>query len=187
MEGAEVAIKASDWVIAATTLIGPVLAVQAQKWVERARETRARKLQVFHMLMATRGARLHADHVRALNMIDLTFYGPVRFGRAWRSGRDQAVLDAWKEYHDHLSDQANVNPANIEAMFAQREELFINLLFAMARALGYEFDRVQLKKSWYTPAAHNELEARQSSLLEAATEVFAGRNAIKVTPVPPSD
>jgi cytochrome bd-type quinol oxidase subunit 1 len=64
-----------DWLIVASTLLGPILAVQAQKWVEVFRERRGRKLWVVQQLMATRAARVSAEHVQALNMIDLVFYG----------------------------------------------------------------------------------------------------------------
>jgi hypothetical protein len=64
----------SDWAIVSATLLGPILAVQAQKWLERWRDYRNRKMWVFQTLMATRAARLEAEHVRALNMIDLVFY-----------------------------------------------------------------------------------------------------------------
>lgn len=177
-----VTLTAAEWVIAGTTLVGPVLAVQAQKWVERARETRARKLHVFHMLMATRGARLSADHVRALNMVDLTFYGPVRFGKKLRSSRDQSVLDSWREYLDHLADPAHVTPSNPDAVYAQRDELFVNLIANMGKALGYDFDRVQLKKGAYSPVAHGKNEERLEALVVAATDVFQGRHAIKIAP-----
>lgn len=173
----------SELVIVFATLAGPVLAVQAQKWVERARDGRARKLFVFQQLMATRGARLSADHVRSLNMIDLAFYGKVYFGRRLRSKGEQAVLDAWKEYHDHLSDPSNTPPtANMDAVVARRDELLVNLLAAMATELNFEFDRVQLKKSWYTPQAHGEVENQQYQLLKAATAVFSGERAIKFRP-----
>ena len=33
-------LKGAEWVIVFATLLGPVLAVQAQKWIERAREKR---------------------------------------------------------------------------------------------------------------------------------------------------
>jgi hypothetical protein len=173
-------LRASDWVIVAATLLGPILAVQAQKWLEKAKESKSRKLQVFHTLMATRGARLAADHVRGLNMIDLSFYGHVVFGINWRPARDQGVLNAWKEYHDHLSDPAHVSSVSIEVLLAQRDELFVNLLLAMGRSLGSQFDRVQLKKSWYSPMAHNQYETRMENLVTAATNVLEGRSPIKV-------
>ena len=43
-------LKSSDWVIAISTLLGPILAVQAQKLVERATENRRYKLQIFNIL-----------------------------------------------------------------------------------------------------------------------------------------
>lgn len=175
-------LTVSDWMIVTATLLGPILAVQAQKWLERFKEARSRKLQVFHTLMATRGARLSADHVRGLNMIDLSFYGYVGFGRNWTSRRDQNVLDAWKEYYDHLSDVVNMNFMSTEALSAQRDELFVNLLFAMGRSLGYQFDRVQLKKSWYSPNAHVQYETRMENLVTAATGVLEGRSPIQVVP-----
>ena len=52
----------SDWLWPAATVlatvVGPILAVQAQKAVERAQERSRRKSWVFHQLMATRASRL---------------------------------------------------------------------------------------------------------------------------------
>ena len=175
-------LEVSVWIVVCATIMGPVLAVQTQKWLEKIKESRARKLQVFHTLMATRGARLSSDHVRALNMIDLSYYGRVGLGRSWRSAQDQNVLDAWKEYHDHLSNQGHINPDNAGVVIAQRDELFVNLLFAMGRALGYQFDRVQLKKSWYSPMIYNQNEVRMDALVTAATEVFQGKASLKISP-----
>ncbi len=68
-------LELKEWLIVAATFLGPILAVQAQKWVEAFRERRRRKISVFEQLMATRGSRVSPEHVRALNMIDLVFYG----------------------------------------------------------------------------------------------------------------
>ena len=72
----------SDWVLVFATLMGPVLAVQAQKWVERARERGNTKRWITYTLMATRGARLSQEHVNALNAIDLAYYG-THFAALW--------------------------------------------------------------------------------------------------------
>src|SRR5690349_12694666 len=132
----------NDWAIVLATLLGPVLAVQAQKAIERARERRSRKGWVFHQLMATRAARVSPDHVQALNMIDLAFYGKRILGVHRRSKSEQAVIDAWKEYHDHLNTRADDSAMAIWNV--RSDELFTNLLFAMAGEVGYRFDRVQL-------------------------------------------
>jgi Family of unknown function (DUF6680) len=47
-------LRLSDWVITGCTILGPVLAVQAQKWVEGFREKKARRLTIFRTLMAMR-------------------------------------------------------------------------------------------------------------------------------------
>jgi hypothetical protein len=86
-------MTSGDWAIVFATLMGPVLAVQAQKWIESLRRTSEAKDLIFKSLMATRGARLSPEHVRALNMIDLTFYGK---GVSRRTKMEQNVLDAWR-------------------------------------------------------------------------------------------
>jgi hypothetical protein len=83
-------LEAKDWLLILATIAGPILAVQAHKWVERLREGRNRKLRLFERLMATRAARLSAEHVQALNMIDLVFYGSCFFDIHRRSKTEQA-------------------------------------------------------------------------------------------------
>ena len=86
-------LETKDWVIVGATIAGPVLAVQAQKWVERARAAAQRRDWIFTTLMGTRQARVSFDHVRALNMIDLAYYGTrIPFiGWVWRNGREKAI------------------------------------------------------------------------------------------------
>lgn len=164
----------SDGLIIAATLLGPVLAVQAQKFLERRSEVQGRKKVVFEMLMATRGARLAQEHVRALNMIEVTFYGK---SEAERTSRERDVLAAWREYLDFLSDGAEMAP---EVAGARRDELFVNLLEKMATDLGYQFDRVQLRKGAYFPVAHGRQETRNEELRDAAIAVFSGDRTLKV-------
>lgn len=167
-----------DTLIILSTVLGPILAVQAQKSIERIRERRNRKSWVFNTLMASRAARLAADHVQALNLIDLAFYGIRIIGIAKRSSREQAVLDSWHEYLDHLG--AKVDDAALAVWNTQREELFTNLLFAMAMDLGYKFDRVQLKKGAYSPIAHGELEQDQTDLRKLGLKLLSGQTSIKM-------
>lgn len=171
-------LDARDWLVVAATIAGPVLAVQAQKWIERFRERRGRKLWVFQQLMATRAARLSTEHVQALNMIDLVFYGTHVFGILRRSKAEQAIIDAWREYHDHFNTQFDNNSAAV--WNTKADELFTNLLFAIAQDVRYKFDRVQLKKGIYSPRAHSDLEAEQRAIRTLALQVLAGEKALKM-------
>jgi len=164
--------------IIVATLLGPILAVQAQKAVERARDRNNRKSWVFHTLMATRSARLSADHVQALNMIDLAFYGKRIFGIRHRSKDETAVLDAWHEYLDHLN--TKYDDDNFTLWVTQGEELFVNLLAALASDVGFRFDRVQLKKGAYSPIGHGELEFEQQQLRKRTIEVLSGEKPLKM-------
>lgn len=165
-----------EWLIILATVLGPILAVQAQKAVESIRDRKNRKLWVFHNLMATRAARVSPEHVQALNMIDLVFYGTRIFGIARRTKSEQAVLDAWREYHDHLG--TKVEQTSLPMWNTKGDELFINLLFAISRDVGYKFDRVQLKRGAYTPVAHGDLEFEQNSIRKLLLKVLSGELAL---------
>lgn len=171
-------LDSRDWVLVIATIAGPILAVQAQKWIERLRESRNRKLWVFQQLMATRAARLSTDHVQALNMIDLVFYGSHPFGIHRRSKTEQAVIDTWREYHDHLGTQFDQTAAAV--WHTKADELFTNLLFAIAQDLDFKFDRVQLKKGVYSPQAHGDLELEQNMIRRLLLKLLSGDNALKM-------
>lgn len=128
--------------------------------------------------MATRAARVSSEHVQALNMIDLAFYGQRVLGIHRRSKSEQTVIDAWREYHDHLN--TKVADDALRIWNVKGEELFINMLFAMAGDVAYKFDRVQLKRGAYSPVAHGELEDEQRALRKLAIEVLAGDSPLKM-------
>ncbi len=169
----------ADWVMVLAVLAAPVVAVQVQKHLDHLRERRGRKVHLFQMLMATRGARLSPLHVQALNMIDIEFYGESSFGmKPSRSPADQAVLDAWKAYHDHLGE--NVEPDQMRDLARKRDELFIDLLHCMATAVGYHFDKVQLRKGSYTPIAHGEIELDQRVIRESLVSILSGKKSVPI-------
>lgn len=85
-EGFHLAI---EWWVVLATLAGPILAVQTQKFIERASERSKRRQWIFTALMANRATRLNDDYVKALNSIDLEF-SPKRFGGA----ADRKVIEA---------------------------------------------------------------------------------------------
>ena len=166
------------------TLLGPILAVQAQKYLERAAASKNQKSWIFSTLMATRGARLSADHVRALNMIDLAFNG----GRTNRRAPTETdVLDTWRDYLDHLN--TKVSEANLERWIEKQQELLVLMLSAMAADLDLRYDRVLLRNGAYIPKGHTDLETDQQALRHFAIKVLSGEQPISmnVTGFPFSD
>jgi Family of unknown function (DUF6680) len=63
-------VNASQWIMVTAMLLGPILAVQIQKFLEARRELRRTRMNLFHTLMQTRGNRLDPAHVQALNSIE---------------------------------------------------------------------------------------------------------------------
>src|SRR5690606_1218581 len=86
-----------DYLTIGAIVSGPILAVQAEKFLERKREQKNRRLSVFKTLMATRGSVLSTAHVEALNRIDLEFSYDKKFTK---------VIASWKEYFDNLLQHA---------------------------------------------------------------------------------
>ncbi|ALI00046.1 hypothetical protein C1Y08_01655 [Pseudomonas sp. FW306-02-F02-AA] len=157
------------------TLLGPILAVQAQKYLERVNESRNQKNWIFSTLMATRAARLSPDHVRALNMIDLAFNG----GRSnRRKASETDVLDTWRDYLEHLT--STVNEDNAERWVEKQQELLILMLSAMATDLNLRYDRVLLRNGAYIPKGHTDLELDQQKLRHYAIEVLSGQQPISM-------
>lgn len=172
-------MEGKDWLVVVAALLGPILAVQAQKAVETIREHRNRKTSVFNRLMATRALRVSPDHVEALNMIDLAFYGRRVLGTLRRARSEQAVIDAWREYLDHLNTRLEGEEV-IRLWQAKGDELFVNLLHTIALDVGFKFDRVQLKKGAYSPVAQLDLQFELSMIRKLVLRVLTGEAALKM-------
>ena len=157
--------------VVAATILGPILAVQAQKAIERIRETRERKLQTFYTLMGTRAARAAPEHVQALNLIDLLF----------RRKAEKPIIDAWETYREHLfHDTEKMTQTQLEAWVTRGNELFIDLMYAMSVALGYHFTKPQLQRGIYSPRAHTEADIEQQAIRRGAAMILSGNQAIKM-------
>lgn len=164
------------------TLISPLLAVQSQKFIERYSKVKQLKIEIFKQLMSTRSpnARLSSNHVNALNMIDLAFYGKIKKGKANRSKTEDLVISAWKLYFTHLNTPYPENDT-LGAIWNQTSNnLFIDLLSEMAKDIGYNFERVQLQTPNYLPIAHGTLENDQLKIRKGMASIFSGENALKM-------
>lgn len=174
-------VTPGEWIVVFATVMGPILAVQAQKRLERLRERHNAKIWVFSALLNTRGQRLSQDHVRALNMIDVAFYGSKLLGMRYQSKSDKRVVAAWKTYLDNLgTDTAGYNDAQWAVLVAKRTDLFIDLLAEISKSVGFDFDRLHIEKSVYIPVAHSQQEQEQTQLREALVKVFSGGQPLRM-------
>jgi hypothetical protein len=147
-------------------ILGPIIAVQLTRFLDERREIRQRKLNIFKTLMATRAYTISWLHVEALNRIDLEFSG--------KDKDERDVVDAWKQYLDLL----NNSGIPIDQWAVKRLELLVELLHKMALVLKYNFDKVSIKNSSYSPRAHGDLEAQQEALRRLTIEILEGKRPI---------
>jgi hypothetical protein len=120
--------------------------------------------------MATRSVRLSAQHVEALNTIDLTFDSESR--------NEEEVRRAWGAYLDVLNVPAERRTEPV--WDADREAKFIDILYAMSQVVGRNFDKTYIKNSWYRPQAHADLETASQEIQRLFLSVLKGERAFPV-------
>ncbi len=159
----------------ASVLVSPLLAVQATLMIQHYREKRERRLSVFKALMRTRASGLHPDHVQALNSIHVEFYGS--------DAKTVAVLRSFKAYLEHL----NTGDPSTSAWATRKDDLFTDLLFAMGRCLGYDFDMTDIRRTAYFPRGYGDAEADQLRIRRGLADIVEAKRPLPVsTWTPPS-
>lgn len=147
----------------------PIVALRLQKKIENNDERKERKISIFKTLMATRAEAVSFEHVKALNMIDIEFYG------------DNGITAAWNSYRDHLNSYPqNPTEADQKIWNGKTADYLTDLLFEMSKLLGYSFDKVLLKKGAYAPIAHGILNAEQAIIRRGFVELLTGDKTLKI-------
>jgi Family of unknown function (DUF6680) len=146
---------------------GPISALKVQRKLDEEREARNRKLNIFKTMMSNRATRLSPLYIQALNMIDVEFTA--------NNEKEKAVRDAWKELLDLYTNFKTTPNATEKA-----DDLNAALLAAMGRSMGYDFDKVYLKKGAYYPEFLGNVELEQHSLRRQVLELLDGTGRRKL-------
>ena len=107
-------------------LLSPLIALQVSDRLQQSRERRQRKVHVFRTLMATRAAALAPDHVQALNVIDVEFYGSEPVGIELPVTVDLTVEETAPGIKGATA-SAQVKPARLETGLVVQVPPFINI------------------------------------------------------------
>lgn len=148
-----------------STLIGPILAVRAQKWLDERRDVARRRLAIFHALMRNRASPLAPDFVNALNSVPLEFHG-----------NDKSLHDiraSWRQYMRHMD-----KPTNAPDWGSRRVELLVSLLKQMGTHLSYGFDEVELEHEIYSPIGHGQVENEQNAIRQGLAALLSGERSL---------
>jgi len=146
---------------------GPIAALRIQRQLDEEREVRNRKVGIFKTLMSYRVTRLSPLYVQALNLIDVEFTGG--------NEKERAVRNAWRELND-LYANYKTTPNALE----KSNDLNAALLAAMADCLGFQFDKVYLKKGAYYPEFLMNVETEGHTLRRVLLELLDGKGTRKL-------
>jgi len=166
-----VAIGIAGLVLTAVTVaaifLGPIQALKIQRRLDEEREARNRKLDIYKTLMSNRATRLSPAYVQALNRIDVEFTGP--------GAEEKAVREAWRELLDLYGSWKTIqNPGDKAA------DQTAAMLAAMGRCLGYDFDKVYIKKGVYYPELFGDIEKELHAVRKGILSVLDGSGRVKI-------
>jgi hypothetical protein len=166
-----------QWLVilgAIAVLASPIFALEVQKRLDDRRVSNDRKMAIFRKLMTTRATQLSPAHVEALNGIEVEFYAT--------SGPDKKVLDAWRQYINHLNQNTGEGEA-LNRWVDRKGVLLVDLLYQMAQRLNYDIDKVAIQNNVYHPKGFVEIETEQHALRKAMLAVFSSERPVQTTVV----
>jgi hypothetical protein len=163
-------MKLTDILTIVAILIGPIAALMIQRFLDQTRETNRRKKELFRIIWATRGfpARLQNRHVDSLNMVGLDF------------ADESKVVTTWKEYLDMLNSTEPSDETQRPQFYRDRDNKFIDFIFAMAQVLDYHATRLEVQKQYYSPVAHGTWHDQEAIWREGITRLFKDNNPIPI-------
>lgn len=182
-------MKASDWIVLcvgiATVCVGvisvfaiywgPIKALRIQRELDDSRQVRSRKMAIFRDLMSNRATRMSPVFVQALNLIDIEF----------SAADEKSIRDSWRELQDHFNEWGRMTAAQKQEESNRMDEraldLLSELLLRMGRSLGYDFDKVYVRKGWYYPEGLGDIEREQHSLRKSLLRVLNGDSRLPVS------
>lgn len=161
-------VKATDIAIVFATLVGPIFAIWASEWRQKNRHNQERKEWVFRALMTTRSARLHPDHIQALNHIAFVF------------SDHKEIVDAWGLYFSHLKTEQGSTPDSQKVWNDKSNTLFADLLHLMAKDLNISFSKTDIIQPSYYPRGYELTEDEQQQLRRLLLELLKNERSINM-------
>jgi hypothetical protein len=165
-----------DWIniaiLIATTIAiiaGPIVAVHLTRLVDENKERRARQFSVFHELMRTRKVKLSLEHVSALNVVQIEFYGCEK------------IVTAYQAYIQQLNSPLPREPEALDHRFKEWDDTFFTMLNEMGLHLGYRLDKRDLERFSYAPQGWGNDEAQLRLFRQLVIEMLRGERAMPVT------
>lgn len=154
-------------------LAGPVLAVRVTRYLDDRKLKQERRMDVFRTLMRTRRVTLSPDHVGALNLVEIEFQD------------EKDVISAWRAYFGDLGEKwpSNLTLEELQGREEARSALLTRLLHAMAKALNFEMEQLDIFQGGYAPKGWYDDEQVLRDLRHHLLQIVSGQRAFPVMPM----
>jgi hypothetical protein len=149
------------WAIVFATAAGPFSAVLVARYLEERHAARQRRRWTFSVLMGLRGATLNADHVRALNTVQVEF------------AEQKKVMAAWRRFTEHLDTLQGDGEESRKRWWDKHRDLLAGLLVAMAKSLRIQVEEVDIRRGGYYPMQWEINESRKGRIEDGWDWLFS--------------
>lgn len=158
------------WEIVAI-FFGPVVSVCITLWWQQRKEKRDARIRLFITLMAFRKSNpVSYEWAQSLNLIDVVFSDHPK------------VVERWRKYYENLQ-------GGSPEVLNQRTHIYLELMSAMAKAVGFrDLEQTAIDRFYY-PEAHgkqSELNAESQKEWLRVLKATARFEAVPISPVRPS-
>jgi hypothetical protein len=151
------------------TFTGPIAAVWVTRLIDDRRAKRARQIDIYRTLMATRRMAISPEHVRALNLIEVEFHG------------QNPVEDAWRAYIRHLNTVVDAAWENA------RNDLLAVLLSKIAKHLGIVKGEIDMRNGGYAPSGWLFRDERLGAIQDYVMAMARGEASLPIKPYSPPE
>jgi hypothetical protein len=138
-----------EFVTLVAILVGPILALFAQRVLDKLREKRRAKENLYFAIMRHRAQWYHPERIQALNSIEVVF------------ADNNNVLAKWKAFVDQSGTAKPRDSAGMATWNENLETTLCDLYQAIGKSLGYDFDLRQIRQGAYIPQLHADLDQAQ--------------------------
>jgi hypothetical protein len=168
-----------DWITVTAIVVGPVFALFAQRALDRFREKKNRRVQLYLTAMSLRATAtwLNFDSLKALNSIDTVF----------ARRKDKPIRDAWAKVIAHAytkQPDPNIDPERARAWNLDLFDLRMDLYQILGTAVGYKFTFDYIKNQVYWPQYHVTAEQEGIAIRQQLAKAITN-DGLKVVLVQP--
>lgn len=156
-------------------ILSPIIALRVTAALDKRNEATKRKLELFRSLMKTRNAIFDAEHVHALNLIEVEFYGV------------EPVLSAFTTYIESRRPNEPTEKTAYDRYVEDGQRKRIDLIYQMSVNLGYKYDKKEIEDNAFFPLRWQLTTELAEANAVAINKLLTGKTRLPISIVRDDD